>query len=113
MNKSIFLIPVLLSIMGISPAFAESLNDVIITVVDYDGTSATIDATWNSDGIATFELGCVSCMPNFSETTSTSNLSLEGVTSLPNNSNAVLYLLGFDMDGELVHAEQILINLEQ
>ena len=113
MNKSLFLIPVLLSIMGISPAFAESVNDVIITVVDYDGTSATVEATWNSDDITTFELGCVSCMPNFSETTFTSSLSLEGVTSLPNNSNAVLYLLGFDMEGELVHAEQILINLEQ
>ena len=113
MNKLLFLAPVLLSILAVNPAFAESVNDVIITVVGYDGTSATIEATWNSDDIATFELGCVSCMPNFSETTSTSNLSLEGVTSLPNNSNAVLYLLGFDMDGELVHAEQILINLEQ
>ena len=96
-----------------SPAFAESVNDVIITVVDYDGNSATVEATWNSDDVATFELGCVSCIPNFSETTSASSLSLEGVTSLPNNSNAVLYLLGFDMDGELVHAEQILVNLEQ
>ena len=113
MNKSLFLIPVLLSIMGMSPAFAESVNDVIITVIDYDGASATVEATWNSDDVATFELGCVSCMPNFSETTSTSSLSLEGVTSLPNNSNAVLYLLGFDMDGELIHAEQILVNLER
>lgn len=113
MNKSLFLIPVLLSIMGISPAFAESVNDVMITVVDYDGDSATIEATWNSDDITSFELGCVSCIPNFSETTSTSSLSLEGVTSLPSNSNAVLYLLGFDMEGELVHAEQILVNLEQ
>ena len=113
MNKSVFLIPVLLSILGINPAFAESVDDVIITVIDYDGNSATIEAIWTSDDIATFELGCVSCIPNFSKTTSTSSLSLEGVTSLPNNSNAVLYLLGFDMDEELVHAEQILVNLEQ
>ena len=113
MNKSVFLIPVLFSILGMSPAFAASVNDVIVTVVDYDGNSATIAATWNSNDVATFELGCVSCMPNFSATTSTSSLTLEGVTSLSNNSDAVLYLLGFDMDGELVHAEQILVNLEE
>ena len=113
MNASLFLIPVLFSIIGISPAFAESVGDVIVNVVDYDGASATVVATWESDDVATFELGCVSCMPNFSNTTSASSISLGGVTPLPNNTNAVLYFLGFDMGGELVHAEQILINLEQ
>ena len=113
MNKTLFLIPALFSILGMGTAFADSADDAVITVADYDGNSATIEATWENDDVVTFELGCVSCMPNFSNTTSTSSLSLVGVTPLPNNSNVFLYLIGFDMDGELVDAKQILINLEQ
>ena len=92
-------------------AFAEPLDDVIVTVLEFDSTSALIDLTWNHDDtIANYEVGCVSCLPNFFEITNLDNLMLDDITPLVNG-NALLYIIAYDDNDEIIAAKQIMLDL--
>jgi hypothetical protein len=106
-------IPVLFAFsMGI--AHAEPLDETSVTVLKYNGVSATVEMTWNHDGtVAKYETGCVSCMPNTSEFTYDDSITLDGVTPFPNTTDAMLYLIAYDSQDNVIHAEQLLVNLEQ
>lgn len=111
MSRALLVIPVIL-FFGIGFAHAESLVDVSVAVLEYDGNSATIETVWNHDETVTkYEMGCVSCMPNISEFTSTDSIMLNNVTSFPNTSNAMLYLITYDSNDEIINAKQILVDL--
>ena len=113
MNRLLFVLPVLLFVFGVNYAYAESYEGVSVTVLEYDGNIATIQMSWNDDDATKYEVGCVSCMPNTSELSSESNVTLSDVTPFPNTSNAMLYLIAYDLDDEIIHAEQIIVNLAQ
>ena len=113
MTKTLLMLPALLLVFGMGFAYAEPLDDANVTVLNYDGISATLEMEWGSDEkVAKYEVGCVICMPNTLEMTYESSITLSDVTPFPNTSNAMLYIIAYDSDDEIINAKQILVNLE-
>ncbi len=113
MVKTLLMLPALLLVFGMGFAYAEPLDDASVTVLNYDGISATLKMEWSPDETVTkYEIGCVSCMPNTLEMTSESSIILGNVTSFPNTSNAMLYIITYDLDDEIINAKQILATLK-
>ena len=103
----------LLFVFGMGYAYAEPLYDTSVTVLNYDGISATLEIEWNPDeAVAKYELGCVSCMPNISEITQGNSIILDGVTRFPNTPNAMLYMIAYDSNDKIISAKQIMVTLE-
>ena len=93
-------------------ASAEPLETIDIVILDYENNKASVSITWNYDeSIANYEIGCVSCIPNISKSVSSENIILTGVTPLPNTQNAMMYLIAYDSNGEIINAKQLLVNL--
>jgi len=112
MVKSLF-IPALLLAFGMGYAYAEPLDDTSVTVLNYDGISATVKIEWNPDeSVTEYKIGCVSCMPNTLEITDESNITLDNVTPFPNTSKAMLYMIAYDSNDEIINAKQIFVSLE-
>ena len=85
MNRILFLLP--LFIFGISFAYAEPLENVQTTVLNYDGISATILLDWSDDPVVSkYEIGCVSCIPNIVQYSIKSDFKMSDVTTFPNSS---------------------------
>ena len=112
MNKFIFLIPLFALSMGM--AYADPLDTVETSVLDYSNNTATVKITWNDDEkVSSYKIGCVSCFPHIIESTSENSIVMANVTSFPNSSLALLYGLAYDLNGEILSAKQILIDLIQ
>jgi len=112
MNKFIFLIPLFTMSMGM--AYADPLDNVQTSVMDYSNNTATVKITWNDDEqVSSYQIGCVSCFPHIIESTNENSIVIGNVTSFPNSSLALLYGLAYDFEGEIITAKQILINLVQ
>ena len=111
MNRFWGLIP-LLFVSGMGFAFAEPLDGIQTEMLEFDGNSATIEISWNYDELVSeYEIGCVSCSPNFSETTAKDSIILSNLTSIGDNSTVLLYLIAYDFENEIVEAEQIFVKL--
>jgi hypothetical protein len=109
-NKILFSVPVFIFSIGI--AYAEPLYDVNSSIINFDGDQATVKMTWNADeSTIKYNAGCVSCIPNISEFTTNNEIFLDNVTALPNNSFALLYVLAYDSNDDIISAKQIIINL--
>ena len=109
MNRILWLIPVF--VFGMPMAYAEPLDIVNSSVMEYDGNSATVHLNWNHDEIVKkYEVGCVSCIPNFSEETTLDEIILENVMSI-SDGNALLYVIAYDNDNEIIAAKQIILEL--
>ena len=94
-------------------AYAQPLESIDATVVTYENNQAIIEITWNYDkNITNYEIGCVSCMPNFSNFVETESITLSNVTPLPNTHYALLYLIALDSNNDIIAAKQIFIDLE-
>ncbi len=108
-----FTIAVLIAII-IAPSFdsvyAQPLQEVSADVLEFDGTFAVVEISWNDNGASYYEAGCVSCMPNLSDITNENSLILNGVTSLAGG-NALLYVIAYDDADEIISAKQIMIQL--
>lgn len=114
MIKILFGISVFLIIFALPLSYADSSeNDVTATVLEFDGISASIQIMWNSDDDTKHKVGCVSCMPNTYEFLFENSLIFENVTPFPNSTNAMLYLISYNLQDEIIHAKQIVLNLEQ
>ena len=97
-----------------NPAFAESLDNIRISVSNYDGNSATVKITWNHDDKATnYKIGCVSCYPNTEKFTTGDSITFNNVTPFPNNSNAMLYVITYDSENKITSAKQLIVDLSQ
>ncbi len=97
-----------------NPAFAESLDNIRTSVSNYDGNSATVKITWNHDDKATnYKIGCVSCKPNTAEFTTGDSITFTNVTPFPNSSTAMLYVITYDSENEIITAKQLIVNLSQ
>ena len=94
-------------------AYAQPLETISTTVVEYDHNQAIVSISWNYDQTAaSYEIGCVSCMPNVSKSVTSESITMLGIAPLPNTHTALLYLIAYDSEGEINNAKQILINLE-
>lgn len=115
--KSLALLALLVLAVGVistNQAFAEPLDTVRTFVSNYDGDSATVQITWNSDDSAkNYKVGCVSCTPNVVEFTTGSNMTIHSVTPFPNGSYALLYVISYDSQESIITAKQLIVNLKQ
>ena len=106
-------LPILLSIVAvglIGTAYAEPLENISTKILE-SGETTSVEISWNQDeAVSSYEVGCVSCIPNFSEDTTGDKVTLNGITSL-DNGTALLYVIAYDEDKEIISAEQIVINL--
>ena len=93
-------------------AFAEPLDNIRTFVSNYDGDSATVKITWNHDDkITNYKIGCVSCSPNTVKFTTDDSITFNNVTSFPNSSFALLYVITYDSQNEMISAKQLIVNL--
>ena len=112
MNRFLFLIPLLLG-TGIGFAYAEPLDDVRTEILGFDGSYADVQISWNqNDVVSQYEIGCVSCYPNISEITTENSIILSDITSIGETSIAVLYLIAYDSENEIIKANQIFVELK-
>ena len=112
--SKVMAIPVLLFAFGIGLAYAEPLDETSVTILNLDETSATVEMIWNqNEAVAKYGIGCVSCMPNITEFTTQNSIILNDITPFPNTTNAMLYIIAYDVDGEIIHAKQLLVSIEQ
>ena len=111
MNRFLGLIP-LLFVAGMGFVYAEPLDNIRTEVLEFDGKSATIEISWTQDELVSeYEIGCVSCSPNVSETTTKDSIILGNLTSIGENSAVLLYLIAYDFENQIVNAEQIFVEL--
>jgi len=95
-------------------AFAEPLDSVRTSVSNYNGDSATVKINWNNDSSAkNYKIGCVSCTPNIVNFTSADGITLNNVTPFPNGSYAMLYVISYDSQNNIISAKQLIVNLNQ
>lgn len=92
-------------------AYAQPLDEIDTTVLESDGSMASVQLIWNYDGaVSYYEVGCVSCAPNFSENTSDNEIILSDITSLENGL-AVLYVIAYHDDRETITVKQVMLEL--
>ena len=103
-----------LIVFGMGMAYAEPLEEIQTSVIEFSNNTATVQIAWNEDdSVASYQIGCVSCFPNISESTTENSIVLENVTPFPNGSIAVLYGLAYDVENNIVAAKQIFVDLIQ
>ncbi|MDH3385117.1 MAG: hypothetical protein OEL77_03775 [Nitrosopumilus sp.] len=104
------MIPLLLVSVGM--AYAEPLENVQTSVLDFTNNTATVQITWDADEeTSSYKIGCVSCFPNTVKSVTENSVIIGNVTSLPNSSIAMLYGLAYDLENNLLTAVQIFVNL--
>ena len=112
MKTVLLLLPLL--VVGFGMAYAEPLENIQTTVLDYTNSTATVEISWNTDdSVSSYQIGCVSCFPNTVDTTSDNSVVINNVTPFPNGSLAVLYGIAYDIENNIVAAKQIFVNLAQ
>lgn len=100
-----------LVLLGMDVAYAQPIEDISATVLEFNGTNASVRLMWNQDDAAHgYEIGCISCMPNFSEKTNQNEIVLYNITSLANG-NAFFYIIAYDDADEIIAAKQITIKI--
>ena len=111
---SLGLLILMTSVIFGNQAFAEPLDNTRTFVSNYDGDSATVKITWNHDDKATnYKIGCISCNPNTVKFTTGDNIIFNNVTPFPNGSSAMLYVITYDSQNEIISAKQLIVNLNQ
>ena len=111
MNPIYSLFIVLLTI-GVGLAYAQPLDDVNTTVLDYDGNYATIQLSWNADStVSLYEVGCVSCIPNTSQNVFGTSVTMHEITPIPNSATVLLYIIAFDESKEIIAVKQVILDI--
>ncbi len=111
---SLGLLILVASIFVGNPAFAESLDNIRVSVSNYDGNFATVKVIWNYDDQTTnYKIGCVSCNPNTAEFTTGDSITFNNVTPFPNSSTAMLYMITYNSENEIIIAKQLIVDLSQ
>ena len=111
MNRILLVVPVLAVLLGINSAHAEPL-EVSTLILKSDDSSADIELSWSLDTRASkYEVGCVSCGTGITEFSTTDSVIFYNVTPFPNTQNALLYVIAYDYQEEIVNAKQILLDI--
>ena len=112
MNRILFLLPLFIFSMGF--AYAEPLDEIQTSVLSYENNNAAVQITWNQDEkITQYQIGCVSCIPNTEYLTTDNTIIINNITPISNGSMAILYVLAYDSENEIIAANQIFIDLKQ
>lgn len=108
--KPLFII-MSVAVLGLfGTAYAQPLDDISAAVLEYDDSAASVHLTWNhDDAVSDYEVGCVSCIPNFSENTTDDEIVLSGITSLENGI-AVLYVIAYH-DDDMITIKQVMLDM--
>jgi len=92
-------------------AYAQPLDDVTTTILEFEDSTASVQLTWNlDDTVSNYEIGCVSCIPNFSESTTNNEIILQNITSLENGL-ALFYIIAYGDNDEIITAKQVTLEL--
>ena len=113
MNFVFFLFMMLFSISILSNfdiVYAQPLQEINTTVLEFDGIFAIVEVSWNDNSASYYEVGCVSCMPNFSDVTDENLIVLNNVTPLAGG-NAMLYVIAYDDADEIISAKQVVVKI--
>jgi len=98
--------------VGVSYAYAEPLDQISTEILESNDNAATIQISWNHDrSISQYEIGCVSCSPNISETITQNSIVLDDLTSI-GESIVLLYIIAYNSENEIINAEQIFVELK-
>lgn len=109
--KSLLIVMCMVVLGLFGTAYAQPLDDINATVLEYDDSLASVHLTWNhDDSISIYEIGCVSCIPNFSENTADDEIVLSDITSLESGI-AVLYVIAYHDNSEMITAKQVILEL--
>jgi hypothetical protein len=96
---------------SLNAAYAQPLDDVTATLLESGKSGTSVQLSWShDDDVSGYEIGCVSCMPNFSENTDNDEIILFNVTSLENG-KGIFYIIAHDGNGEVIVAKQVLLKL--
>jgi hypothetical protein len=107
----LFAIASIFLIASLDAVYAQPLDDVAATTIESENSTASVQLTWNHDGaVSDYEVGCVSCIPNFSENTRNDEIVLQNVTSLENGL-AIFYVIAYDSNDEIIVVKQVLLEL--
>ena len=110
MNRFLFLVP-LLFMVGVGHAYAEPLDLISTEILEFNDNATTVQVSWNQDAtISQYEIGCVSCSPNISETTTENSIVLGDLTSIGEKSIIMLYIIAYNSENEIIHAKQIFVE---
>ncbi|QLH07925.1 hypothetical protein C5F50_05060 [Nitrosopumilus ureiphilus] len=101
----------LVVILNFDDVHAQPLQEVNADVIEFDGTFATVKISWNDNGASYYKVGCVSCMPNLSDTTTENLMVLANVASFADG-NALLYVIAYDDADEIISAKQVMVKLK-
>jgi len=111
MNKFLLLIPLLLS-AGVSLAYAEPIDEIVTEILEFNDNAATVKISWSQDdAVFQYEIGCVSCSPNISEITTENSIILDNITSIGDADMAMLYVMAYDSNNEIIDVKQIFVEL--
>ena len=81
-------------------------------ILEFNDNSAIVQISWSQDdAVFQYEIGCVSCYPNISEITTENYIILNNVTSIGDTTMALLYVIAYDFNNEIIDAEQIFVEL--
>lgn len=93
-------------------AYAQPLEDVAVTVLEFENSTVSVQFAWNhDDAVSSYDVGCVSCFPNLVENTIHDEIVLRNITSMENGLT-LLYIIAYDDDGEIITAKQIMLDLD-
>ena len=107
----LFVIASVFLIASLDTVYAQPLDEVATTVLESENSVASVQLTWtHDDAVSDYEVGCVSCIPNFSENTTADEIVLQNVTSLENGL-AIFYIIAYDSNDEIIVAKQVLLEL--
>lgn len=108
----LFVIASIFLITSLDAVYAQPLDDVTATLLESENSGVSVQLTWNhDDAVSDYEVGCVSCIPNFSENTVDDEMVLQNVTSLENGL-AIFYIIAYDSSDEVVIVKQVLLQLD-
>ncbi len=108
---TLFMIAGIFLVSSLNVVYAQPLDYVDATLLESGHSGASVQLVWNhDDAVSNYEVGCVSCMPNFSENTSHDEIVLSDVTSLENG-KAIFYVIAYDDNDEVMVVKQILLQL--
>ena len=113
---SIFLLFAIASVFLVASsdaAYAQPLDEVTVSLLESKDSGASVQFAWiHDDTVSNYEVGCVSCIPNFSEHTSDDKIILQNVSSLENGL-AIFYIIAYDDDEQIMTVKQLLLKLYQ
>ena len=110
MMREIFVVFTFAFIGLAGAAYAEPLEQINTKILESPDDSM-IQISWNHDAsAASYDIGCVSCMPNIVNSTENDTIIIRGLTAL-NNGNVVLFVIAYDASNDIITAKQVIVEV--